>query len=64
MPPEAPLASRGDCVRVTHVAQDQGLLNRVWRVLDISDANTLAVVRTTWMDETTQQAESTQHAPF
>ncbi|MFF3659255.1 DUF6093 family protein [Streptomyces olivochromogenes] len=64
MPLEAPLASRDDCVRATHAAQDQGLLNRVWRVLDISDANTLAVVRTTWMDETTQQAASTQHAPF
>jgi hypothetical protein len=53
-PLEAPLASRDDCVRVTNAAQDQGLLNRMWRVLDISDANTLAVVRTTWMDETTQ----------
>ncbi|MFB7446009.1 DUF6093 family protein [Streptomyces mirabilis] len=53
-PLEAPMASRDDCVRVTAATQDQGLLNRVWRVLDISDANTLAVVRTTWMDETTQ----------
>ncbi|MGW4435148.1 DUF6093 family protein [Streptomyces sp. NPDC004596] len=52
-----PLASRDDCVRVTTAAAaDRGLLGRVWRVLDISDANTLAVVRTTWMDETTQQA--------
>ncbi|MET7890006.1 DUF6093 family protein [Streptomyces mirabilis] len=50
----APLASRDDHVRVTAATQDQGLLNRVWRVLDISDANTLAVVRTTWMDESTQ----------
>jgi hypothetical protein len=55
-PLEAPLASRDDCLRVTNATQDQGLLNRVWRVLDISDANTLAVVRTTWMDEITQQA--------
>ena len=55
-PLEAPLASRDDCVRVTQARQDQGLLGRVWRVLNISDANTLAVVRTTWMDETTQQA--------
>lgn len=53
-PLDAPMASRDDCVRVTAATQDQGLLNRVWRVLDISDANTLAVVRTTWMDETTQ----------
>ncbi|MEV6740080.1 DUF6093 family protein [Streptomyces sp. NPDC051104] len=53
-PLEAPLASRDDCVRVTEATADQGLLGRVWRVLDISDANTLAVVRTTWMDETTQ----------
>ncbi|MCX4858333.1 DUF6093 family protein [Streptomyces canus] len=60
-PLEAPLASRDDCVRVTHATADQGLLGRVWRVLDISDANTLAVVRTTWMDATTQQAP--QQAP-
>jgi hypothetical protein len=53
-PLDAPLASRDDSVRVTAATQDQGLLNRVWRVLDISDANTLAVVRTTWMDESTQ----------
>jgi len=52
---EAPLASRDDFVRVTPATQDQGLSNRVWRVLDISDANTPAVVRT-WMDENTQQA--------
>ncbi|MGW1798635.1 DUF6093 family protein [Streptomyces sp. NPDC001984] len=51
---DAPLASRNDSVRVIAATQDQGLLNRVWRVLDISDANTLAVVRTTWLDETTQ----------
>lgn len=63
-PLEAPLSSRDDCVRVTNASADQGLLGRVWRVLDISDANTLAVVRTTWMDETTQRALSTPQPPF
>ncbi|MFB7571837.1 DUF6093 family protein [Streptomyces sp. NPDC056165] len=53
-PLDAPLASREDSVRVVAATVDQGLLGRVWRVLDISDANTLAVVRTTWMDESTQ----------
>ncbi len=53
-PLDAPLASREDKVRVIRATQDQGLLNRVWRVLGISEANTLAVVRTTWMDEITQ----------
>lgn len=53
-PLDAPLASREDQVRVTHATQDPGLMNRVWRVLDISDANSLAVVRTTWLDESTQ----------
>ncbi|MET7492794.1 DUF6093 family protein [Streptomyces sp900116325] len=51
---DAPLASRDDHVRVTEATQDPGLINRVWRVLDISDANSLAVVRTTWLDESTQ----------
>jgi hypothetical protein len=46
-PLEAPLASREDQVRVTVATQDPGLTNRIWRVLDISDANSLAVVRTT-----------------
>jgi hypothetical protein len=50
------VASRDDCVRVTVATLDQGLPNRVWRVLDLSEANTLAVVRTIWMDEVTQQA--------
>ncbi|MER5184581.1 DUF6093 family protein [Streptomyces sp. NPDC002896] len=53
-PLDAPLASRDDQVRVTVATQDPGLLNRVWRVLAISDANSLAVVRTTWLDESTQ----------
>ena len=57
-PLDAPLASRGDLVRVTVATQDGGLLNREWRVLDISDANTLAVVRTTWLDQNTQTAGS------
>ncbi|MGW3246575.1 DUF6093 family protein [Streptomyces sp. NPDC001070] len=56
-PLAAPLASREDHVRVTHATQDGGLINRVWRVLDISDANSLAVVRTTWLDESTQTTE-------
>lgn len=41
-------------MRVTVATQDLGLINRVWRVMDISDANSLAVVRTTWLDEVTQ----------
>ncbi|WUL21173.1 DUF6093 family protein [Streptomyces sp. NBC_00353] len=53
-PLDVPLASREDHVRVTVATQDPGLINRVWRVLDISDANSLAVVRTTWLDESTQ----------
>ena len=57
-PLDAPLASRGDLVRVTVATQDAGLINREWRVLDISDANTLAVVRTTWLDQNTQTASS------
>ncbi|WP_371800260.1 DUF6093 family protein [Streptomyces sp. NBC_01707] len=51
---DATLASRDDPGRVTEAAQDPGLINRVWRVLDISDADSLAVVRTTWLDESTQ----------
>ncbi|MGW6902306.1 DUF6093 family protein [Streptomyces sp. NPDC054919] len=53
-PLDVPLASREDRVRVTVATQDLGLINRVWRVMDISDANSLAVVRTTWLDEVTQ----------
>ncbi|MFC1415436.1 DUF6093 family protein [Streptacidiphilus cavernicola] len=57
-PLDAPLASRGDQVRVTVATQDGGLINRVWRVLDLSDAGTLAIVRTTWLDQNTQTAGS------
>ncbi|WP_328921269.1 DUF6093 family protein [Streptomyces sp. NBC_00208] len=53
-PLDVPLASREDHVRVTEATQNPDLMNRVWRVLDISDANSLAVVRTTWLDESTQ----------
>ncbi|WP_327421131.1 DUF6093 family protein [Streptomyces sp. NBC_01230] len=53
-PLDVPLASREDHVRVIVATQDPGLMNRVWRVLDISDAKSLAVVRTTWLDESTQ----------
>ncbi|MGW1801576.1 DUF6093 family protein [Streptomyces sp. NPDC001984] len=49
-------AAREDRVRVVASTQDPGLLNRTWRVLDISDANSLAVVRTTRLDEVTQAA--------
>jgi hypothetical protein len=55
---DAPLASRDDPVRVTVATQDPGLLNQVWRVLDISDANSPAVVRATWLDESTQSTEA------
>ena len=54
-PLDAPLASRDDRVRVVEATQDPGLEGRTWRVLDISDANSLAVVRTTWLDEATDQ---------
>ncbi|MFB7225920.1 DUF6093 family protein [Streptomyces sp. NPDC056227] len=57
-PLDVPLASREDRVRVTVATQDPGLINRVWRVMNISDANSLAVVRTTWLDETTQTTEA------
>ncbi|MFH8772015.1 DUF6093 family protein [Streptomyces sp. NPDC017958] len=53
---DAPVASRDVRVRVRTATVDQGLLNRVWRVLDLSQAQTLAIVRTTWMDEVTQQS--------
>ncbi|MFC7219669.1 DUF6093 family protein [Streptomyces polyrhachis] len=55
-PLSAPLATRDDRVRVTTASQDPGLLGRVWRALDISDANSLTVVRTTWLDEATPTA--------
>lgn len=53
-PLDVPLASREDHVRVIVATLDPGLLGRVWRVLDISDGNSLAMVRTTWLDESTQ----------
>ncbi|MEU3340411.1 DUF6093 family protein [Streptomyces sp. NPDC006668] len=59
---DAPVASRDLCVRVKTATVDQGLLGRVWRVLDLSQAQTLAIVRTTWMDEITQQ--TSQAAQF
>jgi hypothetical protein len=60
---DAPVASRDDRVRVTVASVDQGLLNRVWRVLDLSQAQTLAIVRTTWMDEVTQSTHAAQSGP-
>ncbi|WP_324787028.1 DUF6093 family protein [Streptomyces sp. H51] len=62
-PLEAPVASRDDLVRVTRATQDQGLLGRVWRVLDLSQANTLSVVRISWMDEVTQSTQAAQSGP-
>jgi hypothetical protein len=41
-------------VRVIVATQEPGLLGRTWRVMDISDANSLAVLCTTWLDEITQ----------
>ncbi|MFD7769854.1 DUF6093 family protein [Streptomyces sp. NPDC059787] len=61
---DAPVASRDDLVRVTAVTQDQGLLGRVWRVLDLSQASTLAVARVTWMSEVTQSAPDPLTPPF
>ncbi|MFI5799064.1 DUF6093 family protein [Streptomyces sp. NPDC051677] len=60
---DVPVASRDDRVRVTVASVDQGLLNRVWRVLDLSQAQTLAIVRTTWMDEVTQSTQAAQSGP-
>jgi hypothetical protein len=57
-PLSAPLASREDHVRVIVATQDPGLLRRTWRVMDISDANSLAVLRTTWLDEITQSTSA------
>jgi hypothetical protein len=50
----APLASVGNSVRVSAARLDQGLLNRTWNVTRESDANSLTVVRTTWLNENTQ----------
>ncbi|MFE7395198.1 DUF6093 family protein [Streptomyces sp. NPDC057557] len=52
-PLSAPLASRGDTVELTKAA-DLAALGRTWRVLDLGQTSTLAVVRTTFLDQNTQ----------
>jgi hypothetical protein len=54
-PLSAPLASRGDTVELTEAA-DPAALGRTWRVLDLGQTSTLAVVRTTFLDQNTQVA--------
>ncbi|WP_345036011.1 DUF6093 family protein [Streptomyces sannanensis] len=56
-PLDAPVASRGDTVSVTQAA-DPAAIGRTWRVLDIGQTSTLAVVRTTFLDQNTQTTGS------
>ncbi|WP_055713153.1 DUF6093 family protein [Streptomyces torulosus] len=57
-PLDAPVASRGDAVSVISGA-DPAAVGRTWRVLDIGQTSTLAVVRTTFLDQNTQSSTST-----
>ncbi|MFF3378128.1 DUF6093 family protein [Streptomyces sp. NPDC002680] len=57
-PLAAPVASREDTVTVT-AAADPAAVGRTWRVLDVGETSTLAVVRTTWLDQVTQTSGST-----
>lgn len=57
-PLDAPVASRGDTVGVV-VSDDPAALGRTWRVLDVGQTSTLAVVRTTFLDQNTQSRTST-----
>ena len=52
-PLEAPVASRADTVSIVK-AGDPAAIGRTWRVLDIGQVSTLAVVRTTFLDQNTQ----------
>ncbi|MFJ4684714.1 DUF6093 family protein [Streptomyces sp. NPDC088789] len=57
----APVASRGDTVSVVSGA-DPAAVGRAWRVLDVGQTSTLAVVRTTFLDQNTQSGTSTPGA--
>ena len=56
-PLEAPVASREDMVSVVN-ASDPAAVGRRWRVLDVGQTATLAVVRTTFLDQDTQSSTS------
>ena len=56
-PLEAPVASREDTVSVVNAA-DPAAIGRTWRVLDGGQTSTLAVVRTTFLDQNTQSSSS------
>ncbi|WP_075662594.1 DUF6093 family protein [Streptomyces acidiscabies] len=57
-PLDAPVASREDTVSVVNAA-DPAAVGRTWRVLDVGQTSTLAVVRTTFLDQNTQSSAST-----
>jgi hypothetical protein len=57
-PLDAPVASRGDTVSIIAGA-DPAAVSRTWRVLDVGQTSTLAVVRTTFLDQNTQSTPST-----
>jgi hypothetical protein len=57
-PLDAPVASREDTVSVVNAA-DPAAVGRTWRVLDVGQTSTLAVVRTTFLDQNTQASTST-----
>ncbi|MFG2022312.1 DUF6093 family protein [Streptomyces sp. NPDC048825] len=57
-PLDAPVASRGDTVSVVASA-DPAAVGRTWRVLDVGQSSTLAVVRTTFLDQNTQSGTGT-----
>ncbi|MDV9171241.1 DUF6093 family protein [Streptomyces sp. W16] len=54
---DAPVASREDTVSVVSAA-DPAAIGRTWRVLDVGQTSTLAVVRTTFLDQNTQSSTS------
>ncbi|MFI1720305.1 DUF6093 family protein [Streptomyces sp. NPDC020489] len=56
-PLDAPVASREDTVSVVNAA-DPAAIGRTWRVLDVGQTSTLAVVRTTFLDQNTQSSTS------
>ncbi|MFJ7422740.1 DUF6093 family protein [Streptomyces uncialis] len=52
-PLAAPLSSRGDAVKLVESA-DPAMLGRTWRATDLAEGSTIAVVRRTALDQTTQ----------
>jgi hypothetical protein len=51
------VASREDTVSVVNAA-DPAAVGRTWRVLDVGQTSTLAVVRMTFLDQNTQSSTS------